>query len=342
MDTRRYALRRMDEVTASLAWRAMAPEAAARWRRRARGALRRVVGLPPGPTRAPLVEGDDGRLFRGYQRRAVRFESRPGCEVVGYYLLPDGVEGRLPGVLCLPGHGRGVDSIVGIAVDGTQRDIGCPDEYQADFALQCVAQGYPTLAIEQISFGHRRDEQARSEGPEASSCVRDSVAALMLGETVAGWRVWDAMRALDVLGAMREVDPRRLVTMGISGGGLTSLWTASLDPRVRACVVSGYLSTFRGSILAVDHCVDNYVPGILRCLEMPDIAALVAPRLLFAESGADDAIFPLASFHAACDRVRAAYAACGCPERFAFEAFDGDHRFHGAGAFRFLRDRLMV
>jgi len=340
MDTRRYVEQRLSEARAALAWRAADAREAARWRRRACAVLRRMIGLPPGPARVARLDRSEERSFAGYRRWTVRFESRPGCEVFGYCLLPGGAGEPSPGVLCLPGHGRGVDSIVGIAADGAQRALGEPAEYQADFALQCVAHGYPTLAIEQISFGHRRDAQARGEGAEASSCVRDSMAALMLGETMTGWRVWDAMRALDVLAAMPEVDPLRLVTMGISGGGLTSLWTSALDTRVRACVVSGYLNSFRGSILSVDHCVDNSVPGILRSLEMPDIAALVAPRLLFAESGAEDPIFPLPTFRSACERLREVYRVCGRSDRFAFEVFEGDHRFHGVGAFQFLREHF--
>jgi acetyl esterase/lipase len=196
------------------------------------------------------------------------------------------------------------------------------------------------LAIEQISFGHRRDAQARQSGPNASSCTRDSMAALQLGETMTGWRVWDAMRALDYLETRPEVDKNRLAVMGISGGGLTALFTAALDARVRAAVVSGYLNTFADSILSIDHCPDNYVPGLRAVAEMSDIAGLVAPRALFAESGTDDPIFPIGAFEHARARVRDVYAALGAPDQFGSEVFDGDHRFHGAGAFAFLEARL--
>lgn len=278
----------------------------------------------------------------GYRRERVEFTTRPGLRAMGYYLVPDGIASgeHRPAVLCLPGHGPGVDSIVGIGPNGIQRRINEPDGYSADFALQCVAHGYPTFALEQISFGHRRDEQARREGPESSSCKRDAMAALMLGETIIGWRVWDAMRALKFLRTRPEVDGEKLITMGISGGGLTSLFTAALDNRVAACIVSGYLNTFDASVLAIDHCVDNYAPGLRDICEMPDIAGLIAPRLLFAESGTEDPIFPIAAFEQARAQVARIYAAFDAPENFATEVFTGGHRFHGAVAFQFLSEQM--
>lgn len=340
MDPQVYARQRITETRPSMAWKPGSPEEMRHWQNRLRARLRTLVGGLSGP-RTPLQAAiHETRDFRGYRRETVRFQSRPGLEVFGYFLTPTSCPPRSPAILCLPGHGRGVDSIVGIAEDNSQRELNEPAEYQKDFALQCVSHGYPVFAIEQISFGHRRDAEAQRTGGGASSCTRDSMAALMLGETMTGWRVWDAMRALDYMATRPEVHPQRLATMGISGGGLTSLFTACLDARVKVAVVSGYLSTFRDSILAVNHCVDNYVPGLLNLVEMPDMAGLIAPRALFAESGTKDTIFPLPAFERAVARLREIYAAFGVPERFGWEVFEGDHQFYGVGAFAFLKKHL--
>jgi dienelactone hydrolase len=166
------------------------------------------------------------------------------------------------------------------------------------------------------------------------------MAALMLGETLIGWRAFDAFRALDYLQTRPEVDGERLGAMGISGGGLTTLFAAALDARIKAAVVSGYLCTFADSILAVDHCPDNYAPGLLNLCEMPDITALIAPRALFAESGKDDMIFPQAGVQKAFTAVQDAYAEAGVPERFASDVFDGGHIFSGEKAWPFLAAQL--
>lgn len=337
MDPQVYLRARIAANRPEMAWRPGMNSASFRtWQNRLRKRLLQTIGGFSEP-RVPLNAAiHETREFPRYRRETVRFESRPGLEVFGYFLVPKGAPPRQPAVLCLPGHGTGVDSVVGIGPNGTQRDLGENGEYQADFALQCVARGYPTFAIEQLSFGRRRDAKANRAGGGSSSCTRDSMALLMLGESMIGWRAWDASRAIDYMITRLEVDPKRVVTMGISGGGLTSLFTAAADPRVHTAVVSGYLNTFAGSVLAVDHCPDNYAVGLLRLAEMPDIAGLIAPRGLFCESGAKDDIFPLPHFQQAVERLKAIYEERGARDSFGFEVFEGDHHFHGTGAFAFL------
>ena len=73
---------------------------------------------------------------------------------------------------------------------------------------------------------------------------------------------------------------------------------------------------------------------------MPDIAGLIAPRGLFIESGTRDPIFPVGATRAAFRRASEIYRAFGAGAAIGMEVFNGDHRFHGKGAFEFLRGRL--
>lgn len=259
----------------------------------------------------------------GYSCRPVSFATLPGLRATGYFLDPEEVPPG-PAILCFPGHGAGVQAIVGFA----------DEPYQANFAVQCARQGYRVLAVEPLGFGSRVSERNPGRG---SSCEADGRAALMLGETLPGWRLAEAFRAIDALAELPGVDAARIATMGISGGGLLSLWTAALDIRVRAAVVSGYYCTFRESILSVDHCLDNFVPGMARLLEMPDFAGLIAPRALFVESGTQDELFPLAGFRRAVGRATQIYGDLGYSQQFGAEEFEGGHQFWGKGAFAFLQ-----
>ena len=260
--------------------------------------------------------------------------------VFGYLLTPKHLNGSAPNpaILCLAGHGRGVDDIVGIAEDGSMRsEYG---GYQNDFALQCVAHGYTVLAIEQFGFGHRRDPIARERGGGNSSCQPSAGAALLLGQTMVGWRVYDAMRAFDYLATRPEIDTSRLGVMGISGGGTTTFFTAAIDTRVKAAVVSGYFNTFRDSILSLSHCIDNYIPNVLQYAEMYDIAGLIAPRALFVESGTEDAIFPIEATRFAVNAAKAIFKHFEADDRLGLEVFEAGHSFHGVGAFEFLKEVL--
>lgn len=347
LDTGVYRRLRLDAAEGKYAWgraavAGMAGGERAAWQEEFRRDFAAALGGLNGWERPPLdALTSETQQRDGYRREFVTFTTRPGLRASGYFLIPDDCPPGRPAVLCLPGHGRGVDTLVGIAPDGSQRPLLAHDEYSQDFALQCVARGYPAFALELPSFGLRRDDAARAEGPGASSCHWDSVTALMLGETLAGWRVWDAGRTVDYLQTRTDcVDPARLAVLGISGGGLAALFAAAWDTRIKCCLVSAYFNTFRASILSVSHCLDNYVPGILRLSEMPDLAALVAPRALFTESGRADPIFPFAAFEGAVAQAREIYQTFGVPNQFGAESFDGGHQFHGKGAFEFLADAL--
>jgi hypothetical protein len=117
---------------------------------------------------------------------------------------------------------------------------------------------------------------------------------------------------------------------------------ASLEPRIRAAFVSGYLNTFRDSILSLSHCIDNYVPGILKWAEMYDVAGLIAPRPLFVESGQRDDIFPIEASRASFARLKKVYEVFGAADLTEQETFDGPHSFHGVRGLPFLARHLGV
>jgi hypothetical protein len=113
-------------------------------------------------------------------------------------------------------------------------------------------------------------------------------------------------------------------------------YAAALDDRVAACCVSGFANTFRGSLLRVPHCIDNFQPGLLQAAEMPDVLSAIAPRPMVWEAGESDPIFPLATVLEAHGVVRKVYDALGVPAAFALDRFKGGHQIHGELAYAFL------
>ncbi len=245
------------------------------------------------------------RAFAGYRREKVVFDSRPGVSVLAYVLIPNNATMPSPVVICVPGHGRGVDDIVGI--DDQGRDRTDKAGYQHDFAIQVAEAGMAAVAIEPLGFGCRRDAITARKGLGTSACQPAAGGAMLVGETMIGWRVWDVMRAVDYIASRPDFDAARIGLMGISGGGTVTVFGTALEPRIRAAMVSGYLNTFEHSIGSLSHCIDNYVPGILNWAEMYDVAGLIAPRPLFVESGERDNIFPIAASIDSFNRVREIY-----------------------------------
>lgn len=308
------------------------------WQASLREKLTELLGGLP-PSRLPLRARTLAiREFPGYRREQIVFDAAPGVSVLGYLLLPRGLRAPAPTVIAIPGHGRGVDDIVGIDEHG--RDRTDKAGYQQDFALQAIEAGLAVVALEPMGFGARRDERNARRGLGQKGCDPVAGAALLVGQTLLGWRVRDVMRTLDYIATRPDLDAGRIGCMGISGGGTVTLFSTALDRRITVALVSGYLNTFRDSIGSLVHCTDNYVPGILTWAEMHDVAGLIAPRPLFVESGSRDDIFPIAASLESVAHVRAVYRVFGAEDDLAHEVFDGEHSFWGRRGVPFLADRL--
>ena len=68
-------------------------------------------------------------------------------------------------MICVPGHGRGVDDIVGIDEQG--RDRTDKAGYQHDFAIQVAEAGMAAVAIEPMAFRVPARSAQRAPGPVA-------------------------------------------------------------------------------------------------------------------------------------------------------------------------------
>jgi hypothetical protein len=237
-------------------------------------------------------------------------------------------------MVCVPGHGRGVDDVVGIDDKGADRTDNAG--YQHDFAIQFAEAGVAAVAIEPMGFGCRRDPINARNSLTRKACEPVAGGALMLGQTMIGWRVWYIMRTIDYIATRSDLDARRVGCVGISGGGTATLFSSALDQRIRVAMISGYLNTFRDSVGSLAHCVDNYVPGILNWGEMYDIAGLIAPRPLFVESGERDNIFPVKASVESFGKAREIYSVFGAADRIEQEVFPDEHAFWGKRGIPFV------
>jgi len=334
-DSQTYSLARYAKAPLAMTYKGGAVPA---WQKKLRGKVTELIGGFP-KDRTPLAPVTlETREFANYRREKFVIQSREGMSVLGYLLTPLKASGPLATMICVPGHGRGVDDIVG--VDDKGKDRTNKDGYQHDFAIQVVEGGMAAVAIEPLGFGCRRDEKARGRSLGTSSCQPSAGAALLLGETMIAWRVYDVMRTIDWIETRKDLDAKRVGLMGISGGGTITTFATALEPRIKAAMISGYLNTFKDSILSLSHCVDNYVPGILNWCEMYDVASLIAPRPLYVESGDKDPIFPIAAARESFARLKKVYDALGAGALAQHEVFTGDHFFHGGGGVPFLAKHL--
>ncbi|WP_342565229.1 alpha/beta hydrolase family protein [Paenibacillus sp. FSL R7-0345] len=276
----------------------------------------------------------------GYVRERIEITTYKGLRMPLYLLIPEQASASpAPAVIAVHGHGYGSREITGLHPDGSERQSD-PGLHK-DFAVSLVKEGFVVAAPEVLGFGDRRLAEDRASGePGKNSCFRLSSALLMAGQTMAGYRIYETMRVVDYLQTRNEVHSGKTGIMGISGGGLVAGFTAALDERIACAVVSGYANTFAASILSRNHCLDNYIPGILLEAEMPDLLGLIAPRGLFLESGAADPLFGPEGARQALARLQEIYRAAGHAGQVGADFFPGGHEIHGGLAFAWLRGQL--
>lgn len=330
-----FALELYDAAPRKLRFQASNRKEAEAWQKKLRAKIVELLGgFPAGqsPLRPVTLEV---REFPRYRREKVVFDTRRGVSALAYLLIPAAARPPVPVMICVPGHGRGVDDVVGIDDKGRERTD--KSGYQHDFAVQVAEAGIAAVAIEPMGFGCRRDAVTAAKSPLGrSSCNPVAGGALLVGQSMIGWRVYDVMRTIDYIASRPELDARRVGCMGISGGGTCTVFSAALEPRIRVALVSGYLNTFRDSVGSISHCIDNYVPGILNWAEMYDVAGLIAPRSLFVESGEKDNIFPIRASRESFQKVKRIYEVFGAADRAEQEVFDEAHSFWGRKGIPFL------
>ena len=154
-----WSLKRYESAPLRLTFRAKSRKEAGEWQKRLRAKVIELLGGFPKAAAAPRAVTLEVREFPSYRREKFVFESRPGLTLLGYLLTPKNGKPPYPAMIAVPGHGRGVDDIVGIDDKGQPRTDKAG--YQHDFALQAVERGMGVVAIEPLGFGCRRDPIAR-------------------------------------------------------------------------------------------------------------------------------------------------------------------------------------
>lgn len=244
-------------------------------------------------------------------RKKISFLSEPGDRVPAYLLLPKGLDGKTPAMLCLHQTtkiGKGEPAGVG----------GIPDLH---YGLELARRGYVTLAPDYVNFGEY----------EFDPYQNGYASATMKG-------IWNHMRAVDLLQSLPEVDAGRIGCIGHSLGGHNSMYLSAFDRRLKVVVSScGFNSFFKyygGDLTGWSH--PGYMPRISERygrdpnrmpFDFTEVVAALAPRGFFINAPLRDANFEVSGVK---DCVRASapvYALLGVPDRLLAVHPDAEHAF---------------
>jgi hypothetical protein len=186
------------------------------------------------------------------------------------------------------------------ANEGGKTAPGVVDNYLRPLAESGVA----VLAIdprgtgETAPAGNTENSYRSFTGDHESRFLYDSLA---VGATPLGMRTRDVLRGVDYLRSRSDIDAKRISVIGQGSAGLPVLHAMALDDTVRGAAITGTLATYAA---IVDHEIYThryvtFTPGALRKYDLPDVAALVAPRPLVIINAVDEAQRPLDAERAA-------------------------------------------
>jgi hypothetical protein len=71
-----------------------------------------------------------------------------------------------------------------------------------------------------------------------------------------------------------------------------------------------------------------HIVGLYRYLDLPDLAALIAPRSLFVINGSKDQLFPPEGVRAAFEKIAQCFKKAGAAERQRCRLYDAPHEFN--------------
>ncbi|WP_293866251.1 dienelactone hydrolase family protein [uncultured Alsobacter sp.] len=300
------------------------------WRAGARAAFEGLLPrLPAGwAARAPAVICAVERDGLVLERLVLE---GPWCPVPALVLRPAG-PGPFPAVLLLHDHGSrfdiGKEKLVPAWDDAARLASGVEWAgrfYGGRFVGEALARkGFLVLCADALGWGER--EGNGYEAQQALACT-----LMLAGASLAGVIAREDVAAAQALAARDDV--RGVAALGFSLGGFRAWQVAALCETVAATVAVNWMATLEGVTRAGNNQLRGQSafsmthPGAAALFDYPDMAGLAAPRPLFVQAGAQDALFPPDSVETALARLRHLWRAAGAPAALATAIRPGGHQF---------------
>lgn len=212
-----------------------------------------------------------------------------------------------------------------------------PDKepYHKNIAIKMAREGYTVYLPELMGFGEATYTYIKKGEEEQSECFLNAGYLAMCGYSLAGLRTFQSLLTLE---QMKQDGFSKLGLFGVSGGGLIGMFTAVLAPEIEKIMLHSFTNTWKHSALGKEHCVDNYVQGIISVGDSYEILSLAAPRALFVCNGMWDRPFPQAGSEVAFPFLEEVYDRIGAKEKFTSVLFPGQHEVNSEETLKWLRE----
>lgn len=323
------------------------------WREQGRTKMAELLAYRP--ESAPLdAEIMESRQQEGFVRHKVRYRVSADRWTEAYLLIPDGLKAPAPAVMALHCHSGyyyfGKEKVVATEhPPQVLQDLIDQTYGGRTFGDELARRGFVVLAPDAFYFGsqrlepdmlpphfmpdlkkHKRGSDAYIRAFNMYAGAHETLTAKTIftaGTTWPGILFQGDRASLDYLLTRPEVDPERIGCMGLSIGGFRAAHLFGLDPRVKAAVAAGWMTTYRS--LLCNHLRNHtwiiYVPGQHAWLDLPDVATLNAPRPLMIINCSKDTLFTMDGMQAAEAKIAEVYRRLGAADHFKCNYYDEPH-----------------
>jgi dienelactone hydrolase len=329
IDTDTWIRRQAEKAPLAMKVRGGSAAECRKWQDTFASKLRSLLGPHTPPAKWKTVVRNTVDL-KDHRREELLLEADGLPPLPVYLLLPQRKTDKPgPAVLALHGHGpHGYHPVAGRDdLDGVAAAIKSSNY---DYGRQLVRRGYVVAVPCLTPFGPRQGSKTSSK---QDLCAITFVRLQLLGKLLMAENLRDCLWAVELLARHPRVDARRLGCVGLSYGGRMTMLTAALEPRIRAAVISGALNVMQERIAGRYSCGAQVIPRLLEYGDVPEIGALIAPRLAIWEVGSRDGLIAPKWAEEAQRRMRLAYKALGAEDRLLVDRFEGGHRWNGELAY---------
>ncbi len=335
------------------------------WRKEALAKTTELTASPPMGA-VPKVTVEKKYVYDGLEIEELSWQLPYGRPTKAIFLKPEGSTKPLPAVLGLHDHGGnkyfGHEKIT-ITSDGSNPLMTKHREQYYEgraWANELAKRGFAVLVHDVFTFGSRRvhyedvgetitryqfdtkgAQDAELDRPEEIAAYNAwasnhehvmSKSLFCAGTTWPGVSVAEDQMAFTILSQRPGVDAQRLGCMGLSGGGLRTVYLGGMDHRVKCAVPVGFMTTWDDLLLnkAFTHTWMIYTPLLPNYLEFSEIMGLRAPLPTLVLSNRQDQLFTLSEMQKSDEILKEVYEIAKASDKYQTSFYDGPHKFDKA------------
>jgi len=246
----------------------------------------------------------------GYRIESVTYEVEPDDRVPALLLIPDGVTKDRPAPAVALWHQH-----AGQWHLGKSEPAGLAGNPMHHTGKALAELGYVVLCPDALCFEQRQHEKMKNRVYEEHSFLQ----SVVWGKCMAWKNILDMRRAVDYLCTRPEVQQDRIGCYGHSMGSTHTWLVGPWEPRLKCLVGNCCLPTYDAiAEHHLLHCYPNFIPGIRKYGDTPDIAALIAPRALHLNFGENDGGSPIEFVRDGIQTIARAYESMHAEDNFTY------------------------